>query len=38
MTASSICVHGDTPGAASLARHVRGALKDAGVTLRAFAT
>ncbi len=38
MEASSICVHGDTPGAEALARHVRGALADAGVTLRAFVT
>ena len=38
MTASSICVHGDTPGAAASARHVRAALAEAGVTLRAFVT
>jgi len=35
--ASSICVHGDTPGAASLARSVRRALEAAGVTLAPFA-
>jgi 5-oxoprolinase (ATP-hydrolysing) subunit A len=35
--ASSICVHGDTPGAPMLARHVRRALEDAGVVLVAFA-
>ncbi|MEU8221509.1 5-oxoprolinase subunit PxpA [Kribbella sp. NPDC048915] len=34
--ASSICVHGDTPGAVQIARHVRGALEGAGVTLRPF--
>lgn len=35
--ARSICVHGDTPGAVALARAVRKALKDAGVTVQAFA-
>jgi 5-oxoprolinase (ATP-hydrolysing) subunit A len=35
--ASSICVHGDTPGAQELARRVRSALEDAGVTLAPFA-
>ncbi|WP_116449943.1 LamB/YcsF family protein [Blastococcus litoris] len=34
--AESICVHGDTPGAARLARAVRTALTDAGVTVRSF--
>ncbi|MFJ2571208.1 LamB/YcsF family protein [Streptomyces halstedii] len=34
--ARSLCVHGDTPGAAALARRVRTALEDAGVTVRAF--
>jgi UPF0271 protein len=29
----TICVHGDTPGAARLASRVRGALTDAGVLL-----
>ena len=33
----SICVHGDTPGAAAMARAVRAALEAAGVTLRSFA-
>ena len=33
----SICVHGDTPGAAGLARAVRVALTAAGVTVRRFA-
>lgn len=32
----SICVHGDTPGAAELARHIRRGLLDAGVELAAF--
>jgi UPF0271 protein len=32
----SICVHGDTPGAVHIARAVRDALTEAGVTLRAF--
>jgi UPF0271 protein len=34
--ASSICVHGDTPGAVEIARRVRSALEGAGVTLRPF--
>jgi len=33
----SLCVHGDTPGAVDLARAVRTALEQAGVTLEAFA-
>ncbi len=32
----SLCVHGDTPGAVDLARRVRKALTDAGVSLRSF--
>lgn len=32
----SICVHGDTPGAVDIARRVREALAEAGVTLTAF--
>ena len=35
--AQSLCVHGDTPGAAALAADVRAALADAGVEVRAFA-
>jgi len=31
----SICLHGDTPGAVTLARSVRAALEGAGVPLRA---
>jgi UPF0271 protein len=34
--ASSICVHGDTPGASALARRVGEALGRAGVTLQSF--
>jgi 5-oxoprolinase (ATP-hydrolysing) subunit A len=34
---TSICVHGDTPGAVELARAVRSALTDAGVVLAPFA-
>jgi UPF0271 protein len=34
--ASSICVHGDTPGAVDLARAVRDALEAAGVGIRRF--
>ena len=33
----SICVHGDTPGAASLAARVRASLEEAGVSVRRFA-
>jgi UPF0271 protein len=33
----SICVHGDTPGAVEIARQVRSALTEAGVTLAPFA-
>ena len=32
----SICVHGDSPGAVAMARHIRTALQDAGVSVRAF--
>ncbi|MEU4496339.1 5-oxoprolinase subunit PxpA [Streptomyces sp. NPDC023998] len=35
--ARSLCLHGDTPGAVGIARHVRAALDAAGVTLEAFA-
>ena len=33
----SICLHGDTPGAVSMAAAVRRALDAAGVTVGAFA-
>ncbi|MEU0127602.1 5-oxoprolinase subunit PxpA [Streptomyces sp. NPDC006289] len=36
VAARSLCVHGDTPGAAVLARRVRTALEQAGVQVRAF--
>lgn len=36
VTARSLCVHGDTPGATSLARAVRRGLEHAGVRLEAF--
>nr|WP_255718560.1 5-oxoprolinase subunit PxpA [Micrococcus sp. ACRRV] len=35
--AESICLHGDTPGAVSMAAAVRRALEDAGVTIASFA-
>lgn len=35
VSAQSICVHGDTPGAVRLARAVRNALLDAGITIKA---
>lgn len=37
VSARSICVHGDTPGAVALAAAVRAALLDAGVELAPFA-
>jgi 5-oxoprolinase (ATP-hydrolysing) subunit A len=37
LTAQSICLHGDTPGAAALARQTRTALEDAGIHVQAFA-
>jgi 5-oxoprolinase (ATP-hydrolysing) subunit A len=33
----SICVHGDTQGAAELAARVRAALEEAGASVRRFA-
>lgn len=36
VTAESLCVHGDTPGALRLARRVRDALTEAGVQLAPF--
>lgn len=36
ITAQSLCVHGDTPGAAALAAQVRLALADAGMQVRSF--
>ncbi|MFJ6849119.1 LamB/YcsF family protein [Streptomyces sp. NPDC091271] len=37
VAARSLCVHGDTPGAAALALRVRTALEEAGVRVQAFA-
>lgn len=37
LTPRSICVHGDTPGAVTLAKAVRAALERAGATLTPFA-
>lgn len=37
ITARSLCLHGDTPGAAVLARRVRAELTAAGVHIRSFA-
>jgi UPF0271 protein len=34
--AESLCLHGDTPGAAELARSVRSSLMTAGVDIRPF--
>ncbi|MGO4422664.1 LamB/YcsF family protein, partial [Streptomyces sp. MCAF7] len=33
----SLCVHGDTPGAADIARRVRAELEGAGVRVEPFA-
>lgn len=37
VSAESVCVHGDAPGAVATARAVRRSLADAGIELRAFA-
>jgi UPF0271 protein len=37
VAARSLCLHGDTPGAARLAVRVRHALEEAGVKVGAFA-
>jgi UPF0271 protein len=36
LQADTICLHGDTPGAAELARSVRAALEQAGVEIAAM--
>ncbi|WP_104102679.1 LamB/YcsF family protein [Cryobacterium sp. M96] len=36
VTAESICLHGDTPGAVAVAGAVRSALQDAGIRIRSF--
>jgi UPF0271 protein len=38
LDARTLCLHGDTPGAADLARQVRRALEAAGIAVNAFAT
>ncbi len=37
LTARSVCVHGDSPGAVEMVRRVRAALLDRGISLQAFA-
>jgi 5-oxoprolinase (ATP-hydrolysing) subunit A len=37
VTADTICLHGDTPGASTLARHIRSVLEAAGVSVRPLA-
>ena len=37
VAARSICLHGDTPGAAGIASAVRAALEEAGVAIEPFA-
>ena len=36
LEAHTICLHGDTPGAAELARAVRAGLQSAGVTIQSL--
>jgi UPF0271 protein len=36
LTADTICIHGDTPGAPAIARAIRAALEDAGVEVKAL--
>ena len=36
LAADSVCVHGDTPGAALMARLLRARLDEAGVTVAPF--
>jgi 5-oxoprolinase (ATP-hydrolysing) subunit A len=36
LAAHSICVHGDTPGAGAMARHIRTSLTTTGITVAAF--
>ena len=36
LAAQSICIHGDSPGAVAMARHIRSRLTTAGVTIAAF--
>jgi UPF0271 protein len=38
LQADTICVHGDTPGAADLARHVRRGLEAEGITVAPLLT
>ena len=38
MRTDTVCIHGDTPGAVDIARGVRQALKEAGITVAPFRT
>lgn len=38
LSPGSICVHGDTPGAVEIARSVRGALEENGITVEPFSS
>jgi len=38
MRTDTVCIHGDTPGAVDIARGVRQALKDSGITVAPFRT
>jgi len=37
VSAQSVCVHGDSPDAVGMARRIRAAILDRGITLEAFA-
>jgi UPF0271 protein len=37
ISADSICVHGDTPGAVAMAARIRAAITEAGIEIRSFA-
>jgi UPF0271 protein len=36
VVAGSVCLHGDTPGAVTMAERVRASLEEAGVAIEAF--
>lgn len=38
LKADTICIHGDTPGAADYARAIRRGLEDAGITIKSYLT
>jgi len=38
MKMDTVCIHGDTPGAVEIGRHVRDGLKGAGIDVKPFKT